>query len=64
MVCNIGSNRPLEIEYWFLSKETHPTKIVVVFWTLVYEPQSVQKPSMSTGQPWIKIGQKNINFTM
>ena len=36
MVCVIGSNCPFEIEYCFLSKGTHPTKIVI-FWTLVYE---------------------------
>ena len=48
-----GSNRPFEIQYCFLSKETHPTKVVIVFWTLVYEPQSLQKLSMTTGQPWM-----------
>ena len=38
MVCIICSNCPFEIESCFLSKETHPTKVVIVFWTLVYEP--------------------------
>ena len=27
----------------FLSKETHPTKVVIVFWTLVYEPPKCAK---------------------
>ena len=39
----IASNRPFEIEYRFMSKETHPTKVVIVFWTLVYEPPKCAK---------------------
>ena len=42
----IGSNRPFEIENCSLnlSKETHPTKVVIVF--LEMSPQSVQKASI------------------
>ena len=43
MVCVIGSNCPFEIEYCLLLKETHRTKVVIAFWTLVYEPPKCAK---------------------
>ena len=56
MVCVVGSNQPFEIEYCTLSKETHPTIVVIVF-----ADSSLWAPKVCKNQAWVL---KNLEYKL